>query len=65
MVLKIKHLIARIELVDEQLSEIDKKSRRVLRKDQLSYPVHTRDFAFLWYVNYSRVRKYRQVFKAF
>ena len=25
MVLKIKHLIARIELVDEQLSEIDKK----------------------------------------
>lgn len=51
--IQIKHLIGQIELIHAQLDEIDKKNRRVLLQDQLSYHLNTRNFSFLWYLYFS------------
>lgn len=48
--IQIRHLIGQIELIESQIAEIDKNNRRVLYSNQLSYPIHTRDISFLWYV---------------
>lgn len=63
--IQIKHLVSQITLIKEQIAEIDKKNRRVLNLKQLSYPKHSRDFSFLWYFYFSRIRRYWQLFQAF
>ena len=61
--IQIKHLVSQITLIKEQIAEIDKKNRRVLNHKQLSYPKHSRDFSFLWYFYFSRIRRYWQLSK--
>ena len=62
--IQIRHLVCQIEMIEEQLSEIDKKDRRVLPAKQLSYPLHTRNFTLLWYSYSSGVRRYLQLYKS-
>ena len=63
MVLKIKHLIARIELVDEQLSEIDKKIEEFSEK--INSPILSIPGISHFSGTSIIAEEYRQVFKAF
>lgn len=61
--IQIKHLIGQIELIHAQLDEIE-KNRRVFLQDQLFYHIYTRNFSFLWYIYFSRNRRYWQLPKS-
>ena len=59
-VIQIKHLIAQIELIEEQLTEIDKKIEEF--SIQNNSPIHTRNISLLWYFYSSGIRRYKQLF---
>ena len=61
-VIELRHLIDIIELINVQISEVD-KNRRVLRAKQLSYSHHTRNLTFLWYFHSSGTRRFTQLLK--
>ncbi len=59
--IQIRHLVCQIELLEEQLSEIDKRIEEFSIKKQLYYPFNTGHFPFFRYFYYSRVRRYLQL----
>ena len=52
----------RISLTPEKLKECAKSSIGI---SSLSYPIHTRNFSFLWYFYFSGTGRYSQLFQAF
>lgn len=64
-VIEMKHLIAMMELIHEQIRELDKKIEEFSLATKLSYPQHTRDFSFLWYFHFSGIRRFAQLFHGF
>ena len=60
--IQIRHLVCQIEMIEEQLSEINKKIEEFsLQNNSLSS--HTKNFTLLGYLHFSGIRRYLQLYK--